>query len=75
MRFVSRSRVLFKDIYPKDDPDDDFNESLRDLLQNIIYMMSSSKDSLLREQGACLKYLPSTIKDILLVFDHTELRY
>lgn len=73
-RFVSRSRILFKDIYPEDDPEDDFNESLTDLLQNIIYLMSSSKDSLLREQGACLKYLPSTIKDILLVFDHVKLR-
>lgn len=74
MRFVSRSRILFKAIYPEDDSEDDFNETLTDLLQNIIYLMSSSKDSLLREQGACLKYLPSTIKDILIVFDHMKLR-
>lgn len=74
MRFVSKSRILFKAIYPEDDPEDDFNDSLADLLQNIIYLMSSSKDCLLREQGACLKYLPSTISDILLVFDNVTLR-
>ncbi|XP_018575461.1 dedicator of cytokinesis protein 2 isoform X2 [Anoplophora glabripennis] len=73
MRFVSRSRILYMELYPDIDPDDEFVESLRDLLQSIIFMMSSNKDGLLREQGACLKYLPSTIPDILLVFDHREL--
>ncbi|CAH2001464.1 unnamed protein product [Acanthoscelides obtectus] len=74
IRFVSRSRILYNALYPEDDPDDDFEESLRDLLQNIIYMMSSNKDGLLlREQGACLKYLPSTIPYILMIFDHKEL--
>ncbi|VEN37348.1 unnamed protein product [Callosobruchus maculatus] len=74
IRFVSRSRILYNALYPEDDPDDDFEESLRDLLQNIIYMMSSNKDGLLlREQGACLKYLPSTIPNILMIFDHKEL--
>lgn len=74
MRFVSRSRILYMELYPDVDPDDEFVESLRDLLHSIIFMMSSNKDGLLREQGACLKYLPSTIPDILLVFDHRELR-
>ncbi|KAJ8931902.1 hypothetical protein NQ314_015171 [Rhamnusium bicolor] len=74
MRFVSRSRILYMALYPEIDPEDEFEESLRDLLQSIIFMMSSNKDGLLREQGACLKYLPSTIPDILLVFDHRELR-
>lgn len=74
MRFVSKSRLLFMALYPILDPDDDFDDSLRQLLRNIITMMSSNRDELLREQGACLKYLPSTIPDILLVFDNKELR-
>ncbi|KAG5888711.1 hypothetical protein JTB14_035776 [Gonioctena quinquepunctata] len=73
MRFVARSRILYMELYPEDDPEDDFDESMRDLLQNIIYMMSSSIEGLIREQGACLKYLPSSIPDIILVFDHREL--
>ncbi|XP_056641342.1 dedicator of cytokinesis protein 1 isoform X3 [Diorhabda sublineata] len=73
MKFIARSRILYKEIYPEYDPEDDFDESMRDLLQNIVYMMSSSIESLIREQGACLKYLPSSIPDMLLVFDSKEL--
>lgn len=74
MKFIARSRILYKELYPEHDSEDDFDESMRDLLQNIIYMMSSSNESLIREQGACLKYLPSSIPDMLLVFGHKELR-
>lgn len=74
MRFVSRSRILFLEVYPEINPDDEFVESVRELLRDIIYMMSSGDDKLLREQGACLKYFPSTIPDILLIFDQCELR-
>ncbi|CAH1099777.1 unnamed protein product [Psylliodes chrysocephalus] len=73
MKFIARSRILYKELYPEHDSEDDFDESMRDLLQNIIYMMSSSNESLIREQGACLKYLPSSIPDMLLVFGHREL--
>ncbi|CAG9857501.1 unnamed protein product [Phyllotreta striolata] len=73
IKFVARSRILYKELYPEFDADDDFVESMRDLLQNIIYMMSSSIENLIREQGACLKYLPSCIPDVLLVFDQREL--
>lgn len=73
MRFVSRSRILFLEVYPEINPEDEFAESIRELLQDIIYMMSSRNDEFLREQGACLKYFPSTIPDILLIFDKSEL--
>ncbi|XP_050304413.1 dedicator of cytokinesis protein 1 isoform X2 [Anthonomus grandis grandis] len=73
MRFVSRSRLLFVEVYPIIDPEDEFEDSMRELLRDISYMMSSQNDIFLREQGACLKYLPCTIPDILLIFDKCEL--
>lgn len=75
MRFVCRSRILFTDLYPEIDPTDDFEASIRELLKSIVSMMCGTTDKFLREQGACLKYLPSTIQDILYVFDAKELRY
>lgn len=74
MRFVAKSRILFMGLNEVTDLEDDFDDSLRQLLKNVIMLMSSSKDELLREQGACLKYLPSTIPDICRVFDNKELR-
>lgn len=74
MRFVSRSRILFLEVYPEINPEDEFDESVRELLRDIIYMMSSDNDKVLREQGACLKYFPNTIPDFLLIFDKCELR-
>ncbi|XP_019762944.2 dedicator of cytokinesis protein 2 isoform X3 [Dendroctonus ponderosae] len=73
MRFVSRSRILFLEVYPEINPEDEFDESVRELLRDIIYMMSSDNDKVLREQGACLKYFPNTIPDFLLIFDKCEL--
>ena len=64
VRFVSRSRLLMT-LCPVEDIEDDFEDNFRDLLQDITGMMSSPSDTILREQGACLKYLPSTIPDIL----------
>lgn len=74
MRFVSRSRLLFCELYPTVN-DGDFEESIKGLLQSIVTMMCQTSDTLLREQGACLKYLPSTIPDILKVFNAKQLRY
>lgn len=74
MRFVSKSRILMK-MFPVEDIEDDFVERLRDLLQDITCMMELKSDGILREQGACLKYLPSTIPDIVMVFNAKELRY
>ncbi|XP_045475282.1 dedicator of cytokinesis protein 1 isoform X5 [Harmonia axyridis] len=73
MRFISRSRILYLEVNPEISPEDEFRDSLLELLDNIIHMMSSTQDSMLREQGACLKFLPSTINDLLLVFNYKEL--
>nr|XP_023027433.1 dedicator of cytokinesis protein 1-like [Leptinotarsa decemlineata] len=73
MRFVARSRILYMELYPENDPEDDFNANIRSLLKDINSMMSSDIEGLIREQGACLKYFPSCIPDILLVFNHVEL--
>lgn len=62
------------ELHPEPEKSDNFDACLRDLLNSIVVMMCSTTDSLLREQGACLKYLPSTIPDILKVFDPKELR-
>ncbi|KAK9873197.1 hypothetical protein WA026_021430 [Henosepilachna vigintioctopunctata] len=73
LKFISRSRILYLEVNLEINPDDEFRQTLLELLYNIIRMMSSTQDSMLREQGACLKFLPSTINDILLVFNHKEL--
>jgi len=51
-----------------------FELSLKQLLQSMTGMMCYNTDSTVLVQGACLKYLPSTIPDILTVFSATELR-
>ncbi|XP_049823522.1 dedicator of cytokinesis protein 1 isoform X5 [Aethina tumida] len=69
MRFISRSRILYRDLNP--DVDDSFDEEFEELLQDIIIMMSITREDhhdLLREQGAVLKYFPSTIPDILMIY-------
>lgn len=75
MRFVARSRTLYTELYPEDDSTDDFDYTLKELLRSIVVMQCNSSDLLLREQGACLKFLPSTIPDILSVFNAKELRF
>lgn len=73
MRFVARSRLLYIELYPQE-VGDEFNEDLKYFLHSIVTMMCQTSDALLREQGACLKYLPSTILDVLKVFDAKQLR-
>ncbi|CAH0555295.1 unnamed protein product [Brassicogethes aeneus] len=72
MRFTSRSRILYQNLNPEI-IEDNFNEDLDLLLRDIIKMMKSTRDDLLREQGAVLKYFPSTIPDILLIYSSTDL--
>lgn len=54
---------------------EEFEISLKKLLESITSMMVYDTDSTLLVQGACLKYFPFTIPDILSVFDGLELRY
>lgn len=73
MRFVARSRLLYIELYPQE-IEDEFTDDLNNFLNSIVTMMCQTSDALLREQGACLKYLPSTIVDVLRVFDAKQLR-
>lgn len=73
IRFVVRSRMLFSELYDGRDQDV-FENNFRQLLQSIVNMMCYTTDCTLIVQGACLKYLPNTISDILLVYDAKKLR-
>lgn len=55
-----------------------FEDSMTKLLKSFASMMSHKTDKtdpILVTQGACLKYLPSTIPDILTVYSPVKLRY
>lgn len=73
VRFIARSRLLYIKMYHTD-INDDFDNILKELLDGIVQLMCEQSDGILREQGACLKYLPSTIPDILEVYDARRLR-
>ncbi|KAG8228173.1 hypothetical protein J437_LFUL014408 [Ladona fulva] len=72
MKFIVRSRLLFSELY-EGKHQEEFESSLKSLLQSITGMMCYNTDFTLLVQGACLKYLPFTIPDILMVFDSKEL--
>nr|CAD7428798.1 unnamed protein product [Timema monikensis] len=72
MRFVVRSRLLFSELN-EGKGQEQFEVQLKQLIQSITGMMCYDTDSTLLVQGACLKYLPSTIPDILSVFNCTQL--
>lgn len=73
MRFIARSRILLLEVNPEASSDQ-FVESMREFLHNVIYLMSIENNDYLLDQGACLKYLPTIIPEILLVFDRCEFR-
>ncbi len=52
-----------------------FEVSLQQFLRSVVAMMSHNTDHTLVAQGACLKYLPSSIPDILTVFNARQLRW
>ena len=52
-----------------------FEDSFTDLMKAIAEMMQHTADSTLLIQAACLKYIPSTIPDVLLVFKPIKLRW
>ena len=73
-KFIVRSRVLFAALNGGKGKSQ-FEESLKDLLESITSMMKSTSDESLLVQGACLKYFPFALTDILCVFDEKELSY
>ncbi|XP_067134875.1 dedicator of cytokinesis protein 1-like [Centruroides vittatus] len=73
-KFIVRSRILFAALN-EGKGKQQFELSLKQLLQSITGMMLYRTDSTLVVQGACLKYFPFAIPDILSVFDSKELSY
>ncbi|XP_034937564.1 dedicator of cytokinesis protein 1 isoform X2 [Chelonus insularis] len=70
MRFIVKSRLLFTELYPDEE---DFCEMLTDLLKSIVNLMKHETDATLLVQGACLKYIPSTIPHLLQVYSGKKL--
>ncbi|XP_071039760.1 dedicator of cytokinesis protein 1 isoform X2 [Parasteatoda tepidariorum] len=71
-KFIVRSRQLFAALN-EDKGREQFELSLKELLHSLTAMMLYVTDSTLLVQGACLKYFPFAIPDILTVFDGMEL--
>uniref|UniRef100_A0A8D2LIC4 Dedicator of cytokinesis 5 n=1 Tax=Varanus komodoensis TaxID=61221 RepID=A0A8D2LIC4_VARKO len=64
-RFIVQSRVFF---YGKSEDGEEFNDAIRKLFLSFNLLMDRPL-----EEGAALKYLPSIINDVKLVFDAVEL--
>ncbi|KAK7918810.1 hypothetical protein WMY93_010094 [Mugilogobius chulae] len=72
-KFIVRSRVLFNQLY-ENKGEADFMESLRHLFTSFNNMMNSSSENTGMVKGSALKYLPTIVNDVKLVFDPKELR-
>ncbi|XP_024936302.1 dedicator of cytokinesis protein 1 isoform X7 [Cephus cinctus] len=70
MRFVVESRLRFTEL---DQDEEEFSQTLTELLKSIVELMSHETDSTLLVQGACLKYLPTTIPHLLRVYSGKQL--
>ncbi|XP_026560740.1 dedicator of cytokinesis protein 1 isoform X3 [Pseudonaja textilis] len=71
-KFIVRSRILFNQLY-ENKGEADFRESLLQLFKSINEMMNSASDQTVTVKGAALKYLPTIVNDVKLVFDPKEL--
>ncbi|XP_060697957.1 dedicator of cytokinesis protein 1 isoform X2 [Hemiscyllium ocellatum] len=71
-KFIVRSRILFNQLY-EDNGESNFMDSLRQLFRSINDMMNSTSDQTVIVKGAALKYLPTIVNDVKLVFDPKEL--
>ncbi|XP_077114499.1 dedicator of cytokinesis protein 1 [Ranitomeya variabilis] len=71
-KFIVRSRILFIQLY-ENKGEADFMESLLQLFKSINEMTSSQTDQTVIVKGAALKYLPTIVNDVKLVFDPKEL--
>ncbi|XP_050594602.1 dedicator of cytokinesis protein 1 isoform X5 [Bombus affinis] len=70
MRFVVESRLLFTAL---NQDEEEFSQTLTELLRSIVELMRHETDSTLLVQGACLKYLPTTIPHLLRVYSGKQL--
>ncbi|XP_072524020.1 dedicator of cytokinesis protein 1 [Salminus brasiliensis] len=71
-KFIVRSRVLFNQLY-ENKGEADFMESLRNLFTSFSTMMNSDAESTSMVKGAALKYVPTIVNDVKMVFDPKEL--
>jgi dedicator of cytokinesis protein 1 len=76
-KFVVRSRQLFVNLYGdvEEGADSDFESLLLNLFASMSDFMRRSDGLVLLAQGACLKYIPCAIPDLLLVIDDQQLRF
>ena len=72
-KFIVRSRQLFAALYDNEGQEQ-FERLLKALLQSMAKFMERSDDLVLLAQGACLKYIPCAISELLQVFSDNELR-
>ncbi|XP_047365946.1 dedicator of cytokinesis protein 1 isoform X2 [Vespa velutina] len=70
MRFIVESRLLFTEL---NHDEEEFSQTLTELLHSIVELMRHNTDATLLVQGACLKYLPTTIPHLLRVYSGTQL--
>lgn len=77
-KFVVRSRQLFCALHGDEggeSDESDFESLLLTLLDSMAEFMRRSDEYVLLAQGACVKYIPCTIPDLLLIVDDQVLRY
>ncbi|XP_069872785.1 dedicator of cytokinesis protein 5 isoform X1 [Dipodomys merriami] len=72
-RFIIQSRVLYLRFYGQSEDGDEFNDSIRQLFLAFNMLMDRPLEEAVKIKGAALKYLPSIINDVKLVFDPVEL--
>ncbi|KAM6220202.1 dedicator of cytokinesis protein 5 [Rhynchocyon petersi] len=72
-RFIIQSRVLYLRFYGQSEDGDEFNNSIRKLFLSFNMLMDRPLEEAVKIKGAALKYLPSIINDVKLVFDPIEL--
>uniref|UniRef100_A0A8D2LI46 Dedicator of cytokinesis 5 n=1 Tax=Varanus komodoensis TaxID=61221 RepID=A0A8D2LI46_VARKO len=72
-RFIVQSRVLYLGFYGKSEDGEEFNDAIRKLFLSFNLLMDRPLEEAIKIKGAALKYLPSIINDVKLVFDAVEL--
>ena len=74
-KFVQPTNALFT-FYSLNDGrgKPNFDMSLKEVFTALNHLMCESNDKVILVQGAALKYLPSTIADIITVFSPQEFR-
>uniref|UniRef100_A0A669Q9H0 Dedicator of cytokinesis 5 n=1 Tax=Phasianus colchicus TaxID=9054 RepID=A0A669Q9H0_PHACC len=67
-RFIVQSRILYLS-----EDGDEFNDAIRKLFLSFNVLMDRPLEEAVKIKGAALKYLPSIINDVKLVFDPVQL--